>query len=60
MIYVATQPQEEGKVKAFFAKNKKILKEMGFQQIANFDTETRAVIWVNENYFHNVKEYLYG
>ncbi len=60
MIYVATEEQNEGFITAYFAKNKKLLREKGFNWIANFESETKAVIWVNENYFNNVKEYLYG
>ncbi|NJO03969.1 MAG: hypothetical protein HC880_21880 [Bacteroidia bacterium] len=59
MIYVATE-RREGTIKAYFSKNKKALKEMGFNWIAHFESETKAVIWVNENYLNNIKEFLYG
>lgn len=58
MVYVATK-QAEGRVEAFFSKSKKILRDLGFSWIAHFESETKAVIWVNENYFHNTKEFLY-
>lgn len=58
MIYVATK-QKEGKLTAFFSKNKKQLKEMEFRWIRKFDNEEKAILWVNENYLFNVKEYLY-
>lgn len=58
MIYVATE-KVQGNVTAYFSKNKKVLKEKGFNWIANFKDEQKAVIWVNENFFHNNKEYLY-
>ncbi|WP_375559387.1 hypothetical protein ACE193_16825 [Bernardetia sp. OM2101] len=58
MIFIATQEQK-GKITAFFAKNKKQLKEKGFKWIRKFDDEHRAILWVNESYLLNKKEYLY-
>lgn len=59
MIYVATE-KKEGLITAYFAKSKKYLKEMGFKWIANFNDEQKAIVWVNENYSMNIKEFLYG
>lgn len=59
MIFVATNDKNVGATTAFFAKNKKQLKEMGFRWISKFDNEQRAIMWVNENYHMNTKEYLY-
>ncbi len=58
MIFVATKDVDSGTT-AYFAKNKKQLKEMGFRWISKFDNEQRAVVWVNENFHLNIKEYLY-
>lgn len=58
MIFVATQ-ELKGKLTAYFANNKKHLKGMGFKWISTFDNEQKAIMWVNENYMFNMKEYLY-
>jgi len=58
MIYVATKDEKEMTV-AYFSKNRKSLKDMGFQWISTFDSEQKAIIWVNESFFFNDKEFLY-
>ncbi|WP_338792784.1 hypothetical protein V9L05_13205 [Bernardetia sp. Wsw4-3y2] len=58
MIFIATEDQK-GKITAFFSKNKKQLKEKGFKWIRKFDDEHRAILWVNESYLLNQKEFLY-
>lgn len=59
MIYVAIQTPKAGNPLAYFAKNKKDLQTMGFNWISRFENETKAVMWVNENYMLNTKEFLY-
>ncbi|MGD1841756.1 MAG: hypothetical protein ACFB0B_12795 [Thermonemataceae bacterium] len=59
MIYVATQEENDGSITAFLAKNKNKLKELGFRWISTFKSEQNAVIWINESYGFNFKEYLY-
>ena len=58
MIYVATK-DIQGKMNVYLSKNKKTLKDMGFKWIRNFKTETKAIIWINESYLNNEKEFLY-
>lgn len=58
MIYVATEKTPETHV-AYFSKNRKALKDKGFRWINTFDNEQKAIIWVNESYLCNEKEYLY-
>lgn len=59
MIYVATE-QDEGMTTAYLAKNKKALKEMGFKWITSFKSEQKAIMWINETYMFNFKEFLYN
>ena len=60
MIYVAAQnAKEQSQTTVFLSKNKKTLREMGFRWINTFRNEQRAIIWINESYFFNIKEFLY-
>lgn len=58
MIYVATQ-KEGSAFKVYLAKNKKLLKDKGFNWIRNFKSESKAIMWINESYLMHEKEYLY-
>ncbi len=57
-IYVSTQHQGK-QLNVYLASNKKALKELGFQQIKTFKTESKAIMWINESYLHHEKIYLF-
>ncbi|MCC5946466.1 MAG: hypothetical protein JJT94_16160 [Bernardetiaceae bacterium] len=60
MIFVATRDDKiKERTIAFFAKNKKLLKDKDFKWIRKFENEQRAIMWVNESYLLNEKEFLY-
>jgi hypothetical protein len=58
VYYVATKT-EESQIKAYLAKRKKSLQEMGFRWIRSFKSESKAILWLNESYLHHEKFYLY-
>ncbi|WP_026999189.1 hypothetical protein [Eisenibacter elegans] len=59
MIYLATKEAEQGNTIVYFSKNRKTLKDMGFRWITTFDSEHKAIMWANESFMFNTKEYLY-
>lgn len=58
MIYVATD-DTQGAINIYLAKNKKVLKDMGFRWIKDFKSESKAIMWINESYLVHEKEFLY-